>query len=146
MRVVSNHSGLKHTPFKCRLVASALMAALAGAPVAANDNFTGTIKGHIQAGANAKVELTHQSKGISRSIVVDENGNYVIRKLPIGTYIITISKPGYKTVEEQLVVKLGGQTINCALASTNDIEPIAITGNQVAYVDLGSSTGSLVLT
>lgn len=141
MRVVTNQSRFKRT-----MVASALMAALAGAPALANDNFSGSIKGHIQAGANAKVELKHQGKGITRSIVVDESGNYLVRKLPVGTYTITISKPGFKTVEEELVVKLGGQTINRVLSSSSDMETVAITGNQVTYVDLGSSTGSLVVT
>ncbi|MCJ8271097.1 MAG: TonB-dependent receptor, partial [Psychrosphaera sp.] len=143
MKVVSNNSLFRRT-----LIASALLGALSvTAPVMANDNFSGTVKGHITAGANATVVLKHQGKGLTRTIVADSDGNYILRKLPIGRYLVTISKPGFESVvRKDYVVKLGGQVFNPALLSVGNIEKIEITGSQTAYVDLGSSTGSLVVT
>lgn len=143
MKVVSNNSGFRKT-----LIASALVGVLSSAvPAMANDNFSGTVKGHINAGENATVVLKHKGKGLTRTITVDSEGNYIIRKLPVGDYSITISKPGFKSiVEENFVVKLGGQTLNRQLQDVNNIEKISITGRQTTYVDLGSSTGSFVVT
>ncbi|NQZ09658.1 MAG: TonB-dependent receptor, partial [Algicola sp.] len=143
MKVVSNNCLFRRT-----LIASALLGVLsATAPVMANENFSGTVKGHIISGAKATVVLKHQGKGLTRTIVADSDGNYILRKLPVGRYTVTVSKPGFESVvKKDYVVKLGGQIFNPALLSVNNIEKIEITGSQTTYVDLGSSTGSLVVT
>ncbi len=55
----------------------------------AADNFSGTLKGNVSANriaaANATI-IVHKAKEITRTVTADEQGSYVLRKLPIGEY------------------------------------------------------------
>ena len=138
---------MKNNNMKRTLLSSAMVLALYGAPATAADNFSGSIKGHIETGAGATITVTHKSKGISRTITADEQGNYILRKLPVGSYKLTISKNGYDTeVVENLLVKLGGQVFNSQLSDGSDVERISVSGIREASIDMASSTGGLVLT
>ena len=46
----------------------------------------------------AKVDITSPSTGVTRSIVTDERGNYLVADLPPGTYDVTIDKDGFRPV------------------------------------------------
>ena len=48
--------------------------------------------------AGASVELKSMSTGLHRAAVTDERGLYEITTLPVGSYAITIAKPGFKPV------------------------------------------------
>lgn len=44
----------------------------------------------------AKVELTHTATGVARSTVTNEAGIYRFEAVDLGTYSLTVTKPGFK--------------------------------------------------
>jgi len=58
----------------------------------------------------AKVELTSPTTGLRRDIVTGASGAYLVPGLPIGSYNVVFSQPGFKTVEYKDVVLAVGQT------------------------------------
>jgi outer membrane receptor protein involved in Fe transport len=141
--------------FKKSLVAISVtsLLSLSVVPAMAADNFSGTVKGQLSSASaanmeNATITLKHKAKGISRTIQADDQGNYILRKLPIGTYLMTIEKTGFKTESFDVLVKIGSAIVlNKELyASNSDIERIEVSGANVSYIDLSSSTGGVVVT
>src|SRR2546429_9348563 len=68
------------------------------ASVSFGQSVTATLRGtvHDPGGAvipNAVVTATNTEKGIERTVVTNESGNYVITQLPAQTYSIAISAP-----------------------------------------------------
>jgi len=60
---------------------------------------TGTVRdaqGAVVSGANVKLQNT--STGLERSVDTNENGEFNLPQLALGTYRITVSKPGFQTV------------------------------------------------
>lgn len=151
----SSEQSAKHH-LKKSLIALSVMSVLSFpiAQVNAADAFNGVVKGVItsannQVASGATITLVHKSKNITRTIVTNEKGEYSLRKLPIGEYKMTISKPGFDTVEESnLLVTVGNSIIyNGQLYSTNsDVERISVVGSSFSRVDLESSTGGIVVT
>lgn len=141
---------------KKTLAAIAVGSALAmTSPIAtAADAFNGQIKGVIvdannQVVAGSTITLVHKAKNITRTIETNANGEYDLRRLPVGDYKVTISKPGYDSVEEtNITVKLGSPIIfnSQLIALGTDIERISVIGSSVAHIDLTSSTGGIVVT
>ena len=132
-------------------VGTALMVSMPAAIAA--DNFSGTVKGHISSVtnadiANAKITLKHKAKGLTRTLQADSNGNYILRKLPIGEYTVTIEKEGFNADSFDMLVKIGSEAVvNRQLSSgTEAIERIEVSGRNVSFVDLTSSDGGIVVT
>ncbi len=44
----------------------------------------------------AEVVVTNEATGISRSVQSNDDGNYVVLNLPVGTYTITTTVQGFK--------------------------------------------------
>ncbi|NMP31607.1 TonB-dependent receptor [Thalassotalea sp. M1531] len=156
MKGTKRASSLAKLSPKKSLTALAIGAALAVCtPQAiAADAFNGQVKGVIVDSQNnalsgTKITLVHKEKNITRTIVTNANGEYDVRRLPIGEYRVTIEKPGYEGYEESnLLVKLGspivfnGQIVQAGI----DIERISVVGSSFAQIDLASSTGGIVVT
>ena len=140
--------------FKKTAVASSIIALLfTAAPMVSAESFGGLVKGHITAGDNsdlsdATIVLKHKGKGFTRTIKTDSNGHYLLRKLPIGKYSLTILKDGYIShSEDEINVVVGNAAIiDLSLYSIgSDIERIAVTGNVFRRVDTASSSGGMSL-
>lgn len=74
-------------------VSAALMLSM---PVAA-DKTSGALIGHVVVPAgstlsNVQVTIKHQSKGLTRSTMTNEKGDYHLKALPIGKYTVTLRK------------------------------------------------------
>ena len=131
-------------------VSAALMLSM---PVAmAADKTSGALIGHVVVPAgstlsNVQVTIKHQSKGLTRSTMTNEKGDFNLKALPIGKYTVTFRKNGYETVEEQEVVVKAGSSAkyNISMYETG-VERISVTGSNVQMVDFESSTTQLVLT
>src|SRR5437016_1232353 len=46
---------------------------------------------------NAKVTVRNTGTGLTRTVSTGENGAFVVPALPIGTYNLTVEKPGFAT-------------------------------------------------
>jgi len=81
----------------------------------ASGTIQGTITDHTQAAVSgAQVELTSKETGAARAATSSDSGYFRFELLPVGTYIIKISKAGFATTPQttQLLI---GQTATVAL-------------------------------
>src|ERR1700722_16243856 len=79
------------------IVVTAALAVLSVAQVT-----TGTLSGTItdSSGAvipNAKIEVSNQDTGLSRTLTADSAGRYDIPQLPAGRYNVTFNAEGFQT-------------------------------------------------
>ncbi|HXG66773.1 MAG TPA: carboxypeptidase-like regulatory domain-containing protein, partial [Blastocatellia bacterium] len=58
---------------------------------------------------NAKVTITNEKTGFTRTVTTDEDGTYSLVGLPPGTYKIEVDAPGFDKTEIQGVVVLPGE-------------------------------------
>lgn len=82
----------------------ALVAAIAIATSVGAQTITGSLRGTVSdpSGAavpNANVTATNVATGVKSSTATDRNGLYNFQFMPIGTYTLTATGPGFKTVQ-----------------------------------------------
>ena len=77
---------------------------------------------------NAAISIDDQSKGFSRATTSDGAGNYQMLLLPPGTYVVTVTAPGFAKLTEKNVVLTVGETAVLRLTLT-------ITGNETVNVN-----------
>ena len=88
------------------------------------------------------VTITVKSPALQglRTVVSDENGSYVIRALPPGTYEVTFELSGMATKTQQTVIELGRQSVaNISLSVGGVQESVTVTG-EVKTAGLTSPT------
>ena len=122
---------------------------LASLPVHAQ-KITGDVAGEVTdtTGAllpNVTVKVENAAIGLSRTAVTSNSGAYRVPELPIGSYKVTASAPGFKTLVQNAEVLAGGVTqANFKLpvgqtTETVEIEGsaplIELSGNENNYVD-----------
>ncbi|MET1255911.1 TonB-dependent receptor [Aliikangiella maris] len=134
-------------------VGTALMLSVPAAIAA--DNTSGTLKGSITSASstdisNATITVTHQTRGISRTVKSDDNGNYSLKGLPVGRYTVIISKDGYTSIQEKdVVVSLGQSAVLEFTLQSNDSSDVGsenvvqIIGSAVRSIDTSSSTSGV---
>jgi hypothetical protein len=81
--------------------------------------------------ANADVKATHIETGASRSTTSDANGIYRFHLLPLGTWRITASAPGFRQLARDGVKLEAGQTttIDLKLQAGEVSESVTVTGD-----------------
>ncbi len=77
---------------------------------------------------NAAITIDDPSKGFSRATTSDGAGNYQMLLLPPGTYVVTVTAPGFAKLTEKNVVLTVGETAELRLT-------LAITGNETVNVN-----------
>ena len=87
------------------LLATAVTAALMMAPAVKAVDGSSIVKGHVVAQAGndltgATITLKHKSKGLVYTITSNNDGDYLLRNVPVGTYDVTISKEGFEPLVE----------------------------------------------
>ncbi|PAJ76366.1 TonB-dependent receptor [Pseudoalteromonas sp. NBT06-2] len=147
---------MKNNNFKIKATALAVATVLLVTPLStlAVDAFNGVVKGSIntsnnQMAAGAIITLKHKGKGITRKVTVEQDGSYVLRKLPVGHWTMSIEKDGYQLIQEQDVhVKIGSNFIynGLLIQSGTDIERIAVSGSKISRVNTSSSTSGITVT
>jgi outer membrane receptor protein involved in Fe transport len=98
-----------------RYVALAVIVAALGLHAGAQVN-TGTITGVVQdeTGAlvvGAKVEIRNAETGLVRLEQTEGNGAYTSEFLPVGTYTVTASHAGFRTVQRQQITLVAAQQL-----------------------------------
>lgn len=106
--------------------------------VLANDpEGNGIIKGKIStADGQPAAFVTVQFKGLKRTAVTDEEGVFVVRNLPAGSYELEISLTGYET-QTQTVVVTDKETIAVTIqlkVSEKQLETVTVTGGRRRFV------------
>jgi hypothetical protein len=79
--------------------------------------------------AGAKVETVSPGTGLRRQTLTGASGTYEIPELPIGTYTITVSKDGFKSVQSKDVVFAVNQarTVDARLEVGSTTESVEVT-------------------
>jgi len=143
---------MTNVKFKRSLIAATIGAAvsLMSVPALAGNN-DGILLGNIvdmskTPVAGATVTAKDPKTGLTRTTTVKADGSYRFSALPVGNYVVTISKDGYiNYTQENVRIKLGGKTeFNAPIAviGTN-IETIEIRGSAIASVDTTTSESAL---
>jgi len=87
----------------CRLLPAAILACAWTLPALAQG--TGTIHGSVtdQSGAavtGARVTATLVERGLSRTVVTQDRGEYVAPLLPVGHYTVQVEAPGFQSFRQ----------------------------------------------
>ncbi len=119
--------------FVTALAAVFLLAYIFSASLRAQNISTAELHGtvHDPSGAvipSASITIEDPSKGFSRSTTSDGAGNYQMLLLPPGTYVVTVTAPGFAKLTEKNVVLTVGETAELRLT-------LAITGNETVNVN-----------
>ncbi|WP_105104125.1 TonB-dependent receptor [Microbulbifer pacificus] len=136
------------------LLALAISASLSGQVVLAADTTGGTLKGQVinhagEALAGAEITVTHAAKGVTRRVTSDEKGQYNLRNLPVGEYIVRFEKDGFGTAQATEVrVNVGEAVVYDGRLVPNGevLEVVEVTGSRLRPIDTGSSTAGVVIT
>jgi hypothetical protein len=114
---------------------------------------TGSIQGQVkdQTGAiisGAKVTIESPSLVRSLDATTDNAGNYTFQTAPVGTYTVSVSRQGFKTVKsENVVVQLGKTTtVDLELPAGQVSESVTVTAGGTEAIDLTSSKTATNLT
>jgi len=110
------------------------MAFLFGGNFAQAQQITGAIAGTVTdpAGAvvpNAPIQATNTGTGFSRTATSDSSGAYLIQYLPVGSYTVEVTAPGFKKfVQQNLVIAVDvTQTLNIVLGVGLATETVTVT-------------------
>jgi len=139
----------------CRI--SMLALALGGAvgmlvtSTAAAQSTTAGIYGSAPAAAGATVTVQSDS-GFTRTATVDADGRYAIGNLPVGTYTVTLQRPGQPAETRQnIALRVGAGTdvsfgSNNGSADTSTLGTITVTGQNIPPVDVSATASRTVIT
>ncbi len=117
---------------------------LLGAAAWAQDtaSITGTVTDSSGAAVpNAQVAAKNAEHGINRAGATNESGDYLFSSLPIGSYDVTVTAPGFKKYEAKGVVLRVAEKarINVALEVGTISTEVVVEGSEVAQVETQSS-------
>ncbi len=99
------------------LAAAAVMAAAGGGPALAQG--TGVVRGHVTDAATGRSLTGAQValQGTRRGALADDQGAYIIRDVPPGTYTVHVENLGFKAVDKQATVQSDATaTVNFTMA------------------------------
>ena len=113
--------------------------AFSGSAQAAS-NSAGDIVGRAAAGTVITIE--NKSIGLSRTLTVNQNGDYQLTMLPPGTYTVRAKRPDGSTEERQVAVSAGEGTSANFEATTSTV---VVTG-RLNRIDVKSPESSTILT
>jgi outer membrane receptor protein involved in Fe transport len=118
------------------LTAVVALACLFSASLQAQNISTAELHGtvHDASGAvipNATITIADASKGFSRVTTSDGQGNYQLLLLPPGTYVLTVTSPGFAKLTESNVVLTVGERAELRLT-------LAVGGSETVNVSAGA--------
>jgi len=109
----------------------------------------GSIYGTIPGGEGATVVVSNNS-GMSRTVVVDADGDYQIGSLPVGQYTVTATRNGAVVGTRSITVRAGtGADVSFGTATAGDattLGTVTVTAENVPQIDITAVDSSSVLT
>ncbi|HYR41940.1 MAG TPA: carboxypeptidase-like regulatory domain-containing protein, partial [Terriglobia bacterium] len=128
-----------------------LVSMLACAEVWAQTVSTAQINGSVkdQSGAvlpGVEVTVTQTGTGLTRSMLTDENGSYVLTNLPVGPYRLEAGLGGFRTyVQTGIVLQVGvNPTINVVLQLGQVTETIEVEANAAMVETQSTGLGTVI--
>src|SRR5947199_10377485 len=115
----------------CLVAISMLLLALGAVAKVQNGQFTGVVTDPSGAAIpNAKVTVTNMGTSLSVTTTSNQNGVYVVKELPVGTYKITAEAKGFKTrTDTNLVLNAGTiQRVDFGMQLGQAQEIVEVTG------------------
>ena len=96
---------------------------------------------------NASVAVQNQGTDATHNITTDGSGNFIVPALPVGTYRITASAPGFKTrVNENLRLQVSDRLRVDLMLETGQITERVMVSAEAPVVDTASTTLGGVVT
>ncbi|MBV9574079.1 MAG: carboxypeptidase regulatory-like domain-containing protein [Acidobacteriales bacterium] len=136
---------------KTCFIALTLLVLFSSARLLAQDSasLTGTVtdaSGAVLAGA--KVTISSIERGLDRTVATNTGGEYLFPSLPIGSYDLSVTAPGFKSYKAKNVVLRVAQKarVDVALTVGGAVEQVTVEGSWVAQVETQSSDLSGVVT
>src|SRR5271163_4275441 len=118
---------------------------LAAASLAAQ-TFRGTILGSVTDAqgavvAGAKVTVKNAGTGLERTAETSADGSYALPELPIGTYTVTVTLPGFKTfVTTGVTVDVSSERrVNAAMKPGQVSTKVEVSGDLLPQVETTST-------
>ncbi|MBL8233905.1 MAG: carboxypeptidase regulatory-like domain-containing protein, partial [Bryobacterales bacterium] len=112
---------------------------------------SGTLSGTVTdatgaAVSAAKATVTNKNTGLSRQFETNESGLYSFVRLPVGSYILTIEKAGFKTsIRENLTVNVGSVgALDVVLEVGGTQERVTVTADAAVIETTRSQTSTVV--
>jgi hypothetical protein len=137
-------------PFALQLIVLLVLLGFGALPVLAQFD-TGTITGAVTdvsaaAVSHATVTVTNVGTGLQKSVITDQNGNFVASDIPYGTYVVTVNMSGFATTKSSPIKLNVGAVVqvNLALAVAASQETVTVNGTSTT-VDTSSSTDGTTL-
>ena len=111
---------------------------------------TGSLKGTVKDQLGALVVgasiVVKDGKNSERTATSDDNGNYEVRSLPPGRYDLTITAPGFNTLEEKNVELRAGKTTTLHMELTIGMrEQTVVIDNKGISTDADRNADAIVL-
>lgn len=131
-------------PQLCVLAFAGLVFALLLSPKA-SANVTATISGEVQdsSGAlltGARVTATNEGTGIKTTVMSDAKGFYSFPALPVGTYRVEVSKPGFKTYQQvHLLLRVNDSIRVDVLLAVGDVQERVNVSADAVHVETTST-------
>ena len=129
-----------------RLSLTLLACMLCATVAAAQGVQTGTLQGTAvdsQGGVLPGVVVTASSPALQgvRTATTDENGVYLLRALPAGTYAVKFELQGFGTVEQKATLNVGAPTeVNATLGVGTQTETVNVSANPVEAAVTSTAT------
>jgi hypothetical protein len=107
---------------------------------AQSQSINGTIRGRAAdtTGASipgATVTVTNSEVGFSKTTVSGDDGNFVLLNLPLGTFKISVTKPGFSSVDYQSIVLNAGKEIT--------LDPTLKIGGTTTEIEVTADTAGI---
>jgi hypothetical protein len=123
---------------------------LVAAPVLAQ-KFTATIRGSVTDPSNtvvagAKVTLTNEATGLTRTATTNDAGSYFFADLPVGSYRLEVTLAGFKSaVERGIVINVADvREVNVELSTGRIAETVSVEASSFAVKTVGAEIAGLV--
>lgn len=112
-----------------------------------SQQISGTVKD--QSGsvvANATITVTNIGTGLVKTVKSNSDGNYIVLDIPIGTYSITATSPGFKkfVVNGIIVEVAGAASIPVTLQVGQDTQTITVDANPVEVQTTTPVVGAVI--
>jgi len=127
-------------------VRSLLAFVVLGSSLLMGQTFRGGVVGTVTdasgaAIADAKVTVTSQETGLTRTVQTDDQGNFHFSELPVGAYAVTASKQGFRTeTSKGVVVQVSVDTRMDLKLAPGQVNEVVEVNAATPIVDTSSAT------